>query len=155
MTQFDVFDEDRILYDQQMLRQFYLRNGYVDFQVKSANGVFTPDREYYSVTFVVDEGPQYKIGDIKIDNPFPDVPDEALRKALTISKRQVYNIDKVEETITSLRTVIADYGYAFITVEPVPEKNDDTRTIDMTFKIEKTNRIYLNSINILGNVSHI
>ncbi len=123
-----------------------------DFQVKSANGVFTPDREYYSVTFVVDEGPQYKIGDIKIDNPFPDVPDEALRKALTISKRQVYNIDKVEETITSLRTVIADYGYAFITVEPVPEKNDDTRTIDMTFKIEKTNRIYLNSINILGNV---
>ncbi len=152
MTQFDVFDEDRILYDQQMLRQFYLRNGYVDFQVKSANGVFTPDREYYSVTFVVDEGPQYKIGDIKIDNPFPDVPDEALRKALTISKRQVYNIDKVEETITSLRTVIADYGYAFITVEPVPEKNDDTRTINMTFKIEKTNRIYLNSINILGNV---
>lgn len=152
MTQFDVFDEDRILYDQQMLRQFYLRNGYVDFQVKSANGVFTPDREYYSVTFVVDEGPQYKIGNITIDNPFPDVPDKVLRDVLKISKKQVYNIDKVEETITSLRGAIAEYGYAFITVEPVPVKHDDTRTIDMEFKIEKTNRIYLNSINILGNV---
>lgn len=152
MTQFDVFDEDRILYDQQMLRQFYLRNGYVDFQVKSANGVFTPDREYYSVTFVVDEGPQYKIGNVTIDNPFPDVPDKVLRDALKISKKQVYNIDKVEETITSLRGAIAEYGYAFITVEPVPVKHDDTRTIDMEFKIEKTNRIYLNSINILGNV---
>ena len=152
MTQFDVFDEDRIMYDQQMLRQFYLRNGYVDFQVKSANGVFTPDREYYSVTFVVDEGPQYKIGRVSIDNPFPDVPDSVLEKALKVSKKQVYNVDKVEETITSLRGAVAEYGYAFITVEPVPEKNDDTRTIDLTFKIEKTNRIYLNSINILGNV---
>jgi len=152
MTQFDVFDEDRIQYDQQMLRQFYLRNGYVDFQIKSANGVFTPDREYYSVTFVVDEGPQYKIGDVTIDNPFPDVPNDVLNDALKISQRQVYNIDKVEETITALRGAVAEYGYAFITVEPIPEKHDDTRTIDLKFKIEKTNRIYLNSINILGNV---
>ncbi len=152
MTQFDVFDEDRILYDQQMLRQFYLRNGYVDFQIKSANGVFTPDREYYSVTFVVDEGPQYKIGKVTIDNPFTDVPNDVLNDALKISKRQVYNIDKVEETITALRGAVAEYGYAFITVEPIPEKHDDTRTIDLNFKIEKTNRIYLNSINILGNV---
>ncbi len=152
MTQFDVFDEDRILYDQQMLRQFYLRNGYVDFQIKSANGVFTPDREYYSVTFVVDEGPQYKIGKVTIDNPFTDVPNDVLNDALKISKRQVYNIDKVEETITALRGAVAEYGYAFITVEPIPEKHDGTRTIDLNFKIEKTNRIYLNSINILGNV---
>ena len=46
LTQFDVYDEDRIMYDQQMLRQFYLRNGYVDFMVKNAKGTFTPDREY-------------------------------------------------------------------------------------------------------------
>ena len=46
MTQFDTFDEDRIQYDGQMLRQFYLRNGYVDFQVKNTAGTFTPDREY-------------------------------------------------------------------------------------------------------------
>ena len=78
MTQFDVFDEDRILYDQQMLRQFYLRNGYVDFQVKNAAGEFTPDREYYSVTFTVDEGAKYKFGKLSVDNPFPDVPDEVL-----------------------------------------------------------------------------
>ena len=47
---------------------------------------------------------------------------------------------------------MADHGYAFINVEPIPTKNDDTKTIDMVFKIQKTNRIYLNNINILGNV---
>lgn len=152
MTQFDVFDEDRILYDQQMLRQFYLRNGYADMRVTDTNGVFTPDRQYYSVTFTVDEGPRYNFGKITIDNPFPDVPDDALEDVLKMSPGDTYNVDTVEETITSLRGAVADYGYAFITVEPVPTKNDDKKTIDLNFKIEKTNRIYLNSINILGNV---
>jgi len=152
MSQFDVFDEDRILYDQQMLRQFYLRNGYVDFQVTSANGTFTPDREYYSVTFVVDEGPKYNIGKVSVDNPFPDVPTDELERVLKVKTRDVYNIDHVEETMVALRGAVADHGYAFITVEPVPTKNDADKTIDLVFKIEKTNRIYLNSINILGNV---
>lgn len=152
MTQFDVYDEDRILYDQQMLRQFYLRNGYVDFQVKNARGTFTPDREYYSVEFTVDEGEKYKIGKINIDNPFSDVPDDILYDALKTSSGDTYNVDEVESTISALRGAVADYGYAFVNVEPMPTKNDDSRTIDLDFKIQKTNRIYLNSINILGNV---
>ncbi len=152
MTQFDVFDEDRIQYDQQMLRQFYLRNGYVDFQVTDANGVFTPDRQYYSVKFTVDEGPKYKFGKMTVNNPFPDVPDEELYDVLETRKGNVYNIDEVEATMTALRGKVADHGYAFITVEPIPVKNDDARTIDLEYKIDKTNRIYIDSINILGNV---
>lgn len=152
MTQFDVFDEDRIQYDQQMLRQFYLRNGYADFAVTDATGVFTPDRQYYSVKFTVDEGAKYKFGKLDIDNPFPDVSTDELRKVIKMSAGDTYNIDLVDETISALRGAVADHGYAFINVEPVPTKNSDAHTIDMTFKIQKTNRIYLNSINILGNV---
>lgn len=152
MTQFDVFDEDRIQYDQQMLRQFYLRNGYADFAVTDATGVFTPDRQYYSVKFTVDEGAKYKFGKLDIDNPFPDVSTDELRKVIKMSAGDTYNIDLVDETISAMRGAVADHGYAFINVEPVPTKNSDAHTIDMTFKIQKTNRIYLNSINILGNV---
>ena len=152
MSQFDVYDEDRIMYDQQMLRQFYLRNGYVDFTVKNARGTFTPDREYYSVVFNVEEGPKYKIGKLTINNPFDDVPDDVLYDALQISDGDTYNIDKVESSISALRGAVADYGYAFINVEPVPTKDNNAHTIDLDFKIQKTNRIYLNSINILGNV---
>ncbi len=152
MTQFDTFDEDRIQYDGQMLRQFYLRNGYVDFQVTETNGTFTPDRQYYSVVFTVNEGPQYDFGKITIDNPFPDVPNDVLNDALAVRAGDTYNVDQVDETISALRSAVAEYGYAFINVEPVPQKNDDTKTIDLEFKIQKTNRIYLNSINILGNV---
>lgn len=152
MTQFDVFDEDRIQYDGQMLRQFYLRNGYVDFQITDTDGKFTPDRQYYSVKFTVDEGPKYKFGKMTINNPFPDVPDDELYDILETRQGNVYNINEVESTMSALRGKVADHGYAFITVEPIPKKNDDTRTIDLEYKIEKTNRIYIDSINILGNV---
>ena len=152
LSQFDVFDEDRIQYDQQMLRQFYLRNGYVDANVTGAQGRFTPDREYYSVTFNIDEGEKYKFGELTIDNPFPDVPDKELYNVIKMDKGDTYNIDKVDETISALRGAVADHGYAFISVEPIPVKDDANKTVSLKFKIEKTNRIYLNTINILGNV---
>ena len=152
LTQFDVFDEDRIQYDGQLLRQFYADNGYADFMVKNINGTFTPDREYYSVTFDVDEGEKYKFGDVKIDNPFPDVPDRELKRALKTKSGSIYNASEIESSVSVLRGVVADYGYAFINVEPVPKKNDTEHTIDLVYQIQKTNRIYLNSINILGNV---
>ena len=152
MAQFDVYDEDRIQYDQQLLNQFYLRNGFLDFRITDVKGEFTPDREYYSVTYTVDEGNQYKIGNITIDNPFVDVPTEDLYDALTISKKDIYNIDEIDATINELRSTVADHGYAFISIEPIPTKHEDTRIVDINFKINKTNRIYINSINLLGNV---
>ena len=152
MTQFDVYDEDRIQYDQQLLQQFYLRNGFLDFRVTDVKGEFTDTREYYSVKYTVDEGEQYKIGKVTVNNPFPDVDDKDLKDVLTISKKDVYNIDEIDATINAIRGKVADNGYAFISVEPVPTKHDDTRTVDIDFKIKKTNRIYINSINLLGNV---
>ena len=152
MTQFDVYDEDRIKYDQQLLHQFYMRNGFLDFRITEAKGEFTPDREYYSVKYTVDEGNQYKIGDISIDNPFEDVPTKELLDVLTIDKKDVYNIDEIDASINALRGAVAEHGYAFINVDAVPNKHDDTRLVDLNFVIKKTNRIYINNINLLGNV---
>ena len=98
------------------------------------------------------EGEKYKFGELTIDNPFPDVPNEKLYNVIKMDTGDTYNIDLVEETMSALRGAVADYGYAFINVEPIPVKDDAARIISMKFKIEKTNRIYLNSINILGNV---
>jgi len=152
LSQFDVYDEDRIQYDQQLLRQFYARQGYADFQIKSVNGVFTPDRQYYSVTFDVDEGPRYKFGALKIENPFPDVEMKDLEKKLDMREGDTYNMDKVESTISALRGAVADHGYAFVNVDVVPDKNDEKRTIGLDFKIQKTNRVYINNLSIIGNV---
>lgn len=152
MTQFDVFDSDRIEYDKYMLRQFYMRSGYIDFQIKDTKGTFTENREYYSVVYTLDEGKKYKFGKLEINNPFADVPDSELYDVIQMETDDTYDIDAVEATISGLRSAVAKYGYAFINVEPTPNKNIKNQTIDLKFNIKKTNRIYLNSINILGNV---
>jgi outer membrane protein insertion porin family len=152
MTQFDVYDADRIQYDQQMLRQFYMKNGYVDFKILSSKGSFSADRTEYELMIEVDEGEQYDFGKIEIRNPFPDVPDEELKGQLAVKSGEVYNIDQVENTISRLRAKVAEYGYAFINVDVNPDKNDAARAIAIAFDIQKTNRVYIGNINILGNV---
>ncbi|MCL2758544.1 MAG: outer membrane protein assembly factor BamA [Alphaproteobacteria bacterium] len=152
MASFDTYDEDRILFDQHLLRQFYLRNGFIDFQVRSADGVFSPDRRYFAVTFDIHEGNQYRFGTMSIDNPFPDVDDKELRRLIRMRPGEVYNIDNVEATITALRGAVAEHGYAFINVDVIPTKNEEARTIDLEFRIQHTNRIYINRVSILGNV---
>ncbi|MCL1902756.1 MAG: outer membrane protein assembly factor BamA, partial [Alphaproteobacteria bacterium] len=152
MAQFDTYDEDRIQYDQQLLRQFYMRNGFVDVQIKSVKGVFDPDRKYYSVTFEITEGNRFRFGEIKIENPFPDIDTEDLYDELKVRTGRIYNIDLVEQTISNLRSAVAKSGYAFINVDVVPNKDDDARTIDLTFKIQKTSRMYIGKVSILGNV---
>ncbi|MCL2889670.1 MAG: hypothetical protein FWF34_00200, partial [Alphaproteobacteria bacterium] len=142
MASFDVYDEDRIKYDEQMLRQFYMRHGFVDVQVRTVSGTFSADREWYSVTFEIEEGKQFRFGTLKIENPFPDVDDGDLKRLLKMRRGDIYNIDEVEQTISAIRGFVGDRGYAFINVDVIPEKDDEKRTIDLVFKIQKTNRMY-------------
>ena len=151
-SSFDVFDEDRIKYDQSLLGQFYLRHGYADFTIKEAKGEFTENREYYSVKFTVDEGNKYYFGKVSIKNPFDDVKDEDILKVIKTKEGNTYNTDKVETTISNIRLIISDNGYSFINVEPKIKKNSENRTIDIEYDIEKTKRMYLSSIDIKGNV---
>ena len=152
MTQFDVYDADRIQFDQQMLRQFYLRHGFADFAIKSAKGSFNADRTEFNIVYDLFEGPQYKIGTITINNPFSDVEHKSLERELRVRKGQIYNIDNVENTISRLRGRVANYGYAFINVDVIPSKNIEEKTIDLIFDIQKTSRVYIQNVNILGNV---
>ncbi|MCL2338914.1 MAG: outer membrane protein assembly factor BamA [Proteobacteria bacterium] len=152
MANYDTYDEDRIQYDAQMLRQFYMQHGYVDMTVKSTKGTFSADRQYYSVIFTIVEGVRYKFGTLSIENPFPDVNNDDLYDLMKMSTGDTYNIDQVEGTISAIRAAVAANGYAFINVDVVPTKNDDSRTIDLVFKIQKTNRMYFNKVNIIGNV---
>ena len=152
MTQFDVYDSDRIQYDQQLLRQFYMRHGFIDFNIRSARGVFNEDRTEFRITFDLFEGPQYRVGDVSINNPFPDIKDSVLKRELRVSRGQIYNIDNVEATISRLRAKVAEFGYAFINVEVIPSRNPETKTVDLTFDIQRSSRIYIQHLNILGNL---
>ncbi|MBV9077715.1 MAG: outer membrane protein assembly factor BamA, partial [Methylobacteriaceae bacterium] len=147
----DVYDPDRLAYDQQKLRQFYLTQGYADFRVVSAVAELTPDKRDFVITYVVEEGPRYKFGDVKVQSSIRDLKAENLSRLLPMRKGQWYNAKQVEDTVTGLNESAGLFGYAFADVEPDFKHDKATQTMGVTFNVAETPRVYVERININGN----
>jgi outer membrane protein insertion porin family len=151
-TSNDTYDPDRLAYDQQKLRQFYLTQGYADFRVVSAVAELTPDRKDFIVTYVVDEGERYKFGDLKIESDIRDIKADTFSKLLTEHKGDWYNAQKIETTVDTLQETAGLLGYAFADIRPQFNRDKEKREMNIVFQIAEAPRVYVEKININGNV---
>jgi outer membrane protein insertion porin family len=147
----DIFDVDRIEVDRDLLRRFYLRNGFADVRVVSAVGEYNPESKGFVITFTIDEGPQYHFGAVNILSSVPAVPGEALRYKLRVEPGRVYNADAIEKSVEEASIEVARMGYPFASVRPRGERNVQARLVDVTFVVEEGPRAYVERINIRGN----
>ena len=145
------YDQDRLAYDQQKLRQFYLTEGYADFRVTSAVAELTPDKKDFIITYVVEEGKRYKFGDITVDSDIRDFDNKKLAANLGINKGDWYNAKKVETSIDSLSEAAGLFGYAFTEVNPDYQRDKDTLTMGLNFHIAEAKRSYIERIDVNGN----
>src|SRR3954454_11544008 len=150
-SQRDTYDPDRLAYDQQKLRQFYLTQGYADFRVVSAVAELTPDQPDLIITYVVEEGPRYKFGDVKVESAIRDFKGEGLSRLLPMKKGDWYNAKQIEDTVTALNESAGLFGYAFADVQPDFQHDKDTKTMGVTFRVAETPRVYVERIDINGN----
>ncbi len=151
-TSNDTYDPDRLAYDQQKLRQFYLTQGYADFRVVSAVAELTPDRRDFIITYVVEEGERYKFGDLTIESDIRDIKADTFKKLLTEKKGDWYNAQKIETTVDTLQETAGLLGYAFADIRPQFNRDKDKREMNITFQIAEAPRVYVEKININGNV---
>ncbi|MFA6279179.1 MAG: outer membrane protein assembly factor BamA [Bdellovibrionales bacterium] len=147
----DFYDPDRTNYDRELLRRFYLNEGYVDFRVVSAVAEMTPDRADFFLTFTVDEGPRYKFGKILIKSDIKGLDGETLREDVLTKEGDWYNADLAEKTIAKLTAVLGDKQYAFVDIAPEPDKKTDEKVVNLTYHIKPGERVYIGRINIEGN----
>jgi outer membrane protein insertion porin family len=148
----DTYDPDRLAFDQELLRRFYEARGFADFAVVSAVAELTPDGKEFFITFTLDEGPRYKFGKIDIQSEVKDVSPATMKNLLTMKEGQVFNADEVENTVQALTSELSRRGYAFVQVNPVEQKNRDALTVDVAFDIRQGPRVYIERIEITGNV---
>jgi outer membrane protein insertion porin family len=148
----DTYDPDRLAFDQELLRRFYLSRGYADFNVRSAIAELTPDGKSFVITFTVDEGEPYEFGEIAIDSRLRDLEPEQLRALLQTETGDTYNADQIEGSIVALTEEIGELGYAFVEINPSPTKDEANRIIDLTYVINEGSRVYVERIDIVGNV---
>ena len=145
------YDQDRLSYDQQKLRQFYLTNGYADFRVISAIAELTPDKRDFIITYVVEEGKRYKFGDITVDSEIRDFDNKRLAESLPVKKGNFYNAKLVEDSITQLSEAAGLFGYAFTDVNPEYMPDRENLTMSLNFHIAQAQRTYVERVDINGN----
>lgn len=107
----DVYDDDKLRADQELLRRFYYNHGYADFQVVSAVGELDSATNKYTVTITVQEGDRYTFGDVSVESTIPEVDGKSLESVIETRKGDVYNAKDVEDTIIALTEKVADSGY--------------------------------------------
>jgi outer membrane protein insertion porin family len=145
------YDPDRLAFDQQKLRQFYLTEGYADFRVVSAVAELTPDQRDFIITYVVEEGERYKFGEVKVDSQLRDFDSEVMSTQLPMQTDDWYNAKTVEDTVEQLTELAGRFGYAFADVQPRFNRDAENRKMNVTFVLREAPRVYVERVDVNGN----
>ena len=148
----DNFDPDRLTFDRELLRRFYLTDGFADFRVVSAVAELTPDRKDFFITFTLEEGPRYRFGKIGLEARLRDLKVEDIADALELEEDDWYDVEKVNDTINALTNRVGELGHAFVDVRPRINRNKEKFTIDVVFEVSEGPRVFVERIDITGNV---
>ena len=147
----DNYDPDRLQFDRESLRRYYINRGYADLKVLSAVANLTPDRKSFYINFTVDEGVRYRFGKIFVESKIRELPGTQLRPLIDAQTGDIYSQEEVQKAIDALTNSAGTKGYAFAQVHPRLKRDPKARTIDLGFEIEEGPRVYIEKINIAGN----
>ena len=148
----DVYDPDRMNLDRELLRRFYLANGYADFKVNTAVAELTPDKKAFFLTFAIEEGERYRFGDLEVEARLKNLNDEDLKTALEVEKGDWYSADEIEKTIDRLTELVGTLGFAFVEIRPRVNRDRENKTINVKYVVNEGPRVFVERINIAGNV---
>ncbi len=148
----DTYDPDRLNYDKELLRRHYLKNGYADFRVLSGTAELAPNGQDFFLTFTVEEGEQYAFGDVTVDPGQTELNPDALQAEVTTFKGDTYDASKVDKSIEKLTLEAGKRGFAFARVTPRIERVPEQLVINLTYEMNEGPRVYIERIDIVGNV---
>jgi outer membrane protein insertion porin family len=150
----DSYDPARVGLDQDLLRRFYLRSGYPDFQLLNTEAELAPDRSSFYLTFVINEGARYRIGNVSIVSHLPHLDGSTVKSDLKLAKGDWYNGDAITQSVQAITSDVQGRGFAFVQVTPIQKKHVNARgqhVVDVTFEITEGPRVFVERIDITGN----
>jgi len=151
LTRKDVYDEDKLRADEELLRRFYYNRGYADFRVISAFAELDEANNEYVVTITVEEGERYVFGDVSIESTVPGIDTDSLKGLIESRSGSVYSAKDVEDTILAISDRVATQGYPFATITPRGDRDFNNRTISVVYLVDEGTRAYVERIEIRGN----
>ncbi|MCL4677033.1 MAG: outer membrane protein assembly factor BamA [Alphaproteobacteria bacterium] len=152
LTSDDRYDEDRLSYDQELLRNYYLSRGYADFSVVSATAELSPDKKSFFLTFTVDEGERYKVAGTSIVSELRNFDTSSLQASINFGAGDWYDADKVKQTVSAMTDHLGDLQFAFVNVKPDIQKDREKKEVLVIFSVSETPPVFVERVNINGNV---
>jgi outer membrane protein insertion porin family len=148
----NIYDPDRLALDRELLRQYYLKNGYADARIVSAGAELSRDGSGFLITFVVDEGEPFTFGKIEIESALTGIDPQAYRNELLTATGSHYDQSAMDRTVERLTLAVSEQGFAFARVRPRAVREPGTRIIHVSYVIDQGPRIYIERINVNGNL---
>ena len=147
----DRFDKDRINYDKDLLKKYYFDNGYIDFEIISVNSSLVDNRKDFIVNFTLFEGKRYKITNVKYNSSIRNLKNEQIKDLVDIDAGDWFSSLEIDNSIKKITDITSQMGYAFVDVSPRIKKFGDNQ-VEITFEIQQGTKIFIDRINITGNI---
>jgi outer membrane protein insertion porin family len=153
LIQRDSFDEGRLALDQQLLSDFYLSRGYIDFKIIDATAEFSRERDATFVTFSIQEGRSFKIGTVNTVSEVEGLDAAEFDTVRRLRTGVTYSPNVIDNNVSAMEALALKKGLNFVRVDPRITRNDHDGTLDITFAIVRGERVFVERIDIEGNTT--
>ena len=147
----DKFDQDRLNYDKDLLKKYYFENGYIDFKILSSTSQLISSTKNFVINFKISEGERYKLSKVDIITGVKDFKMDDLYSLLSVETDDWFDSTEVDRSIERITEKASELGFAFVDIRPKVRKLKDNK-IDLSFEIFEGQKIFVNRINIFGNL---
>src|SRR6478609_1948157 len=147
----DIYDPDRVEADRDLIRRYYLKNGFADVQVVAALTEYDPGQKGFLVTFKIEEGQQYRVANVDFSSTIPSFDPNSMRSFSRVGVGSLYNAEALEKSVEEMQIEASRRGYAFAIVRPRGDRNFEQHTVSIVFAIDEGPRTYIERINVRGN----
>ncbi len=149
-TDSDQYSRPKLQGDLESLRSYYLNRGYIEFTIDSTQVSISPEKEQIFITVNMTEGRQYTVKSISLAGDLV-VPREELEALIKVEPGQIFSREDLTQTTKLISDRLGDDGYAFASVNAVPELDRDNEEVTFTLYIDPGRRVYVRRIRISGN----
>ena len=146
----DTFVKDKLDYDIDLLRNFYINKGFIDFEVQSSVEL-TREKDAFLINYNIKEGQKYNFSEIKFDTSKLNIDEKSLVKINRIKNGSKYDRRRVTKLIDEIDIYLAKNGFNFFEPVPVVSRNDENLTMDVEIQINETRKVFVERIEVEGN----
>jgi len=147
----NIYDQDRLEADRELLRRFYLKNGFIDVRIVSAGAEFDPARNGFVVRFTIEEGDQYRVGTVDVRSNVRAIDPGLMRSKIRTAPGDVYNAEALEKSVEDMTIEASRQGYAFALVRPRADRDYEAKRVNLIYTVDDGQRLYIEQINVRGN----